>query len=313
MLKYNIHQRQHMATFSSQALDIWSDIFYSCQSLISMANTGRHAPFSVLCVGQSSPLPPLPALPNLSLTSSQREGVQCSLTSLAWQFLLTYGCCLCFLTQLVVHRCGHHYHRPHLHCAGVSCLHTSWWFTGVVWSPLSSASPTLCRCLLSSYQLVVHRCGVVTIIIGLTCTVQVSPVFIPAGGSQVWSPLSLASPALCRCLLSSYQLVVHRCGHHYHWPHLHCAGVSCLLTSWWFIGVVTIIIGLTCTVQVSPVFIPAGGSQVWCGHHYHRPHLHCAGVSCLHTSWWFIGVVTIIIGLTCTVQVSPVFIPAGGS
>ena len=30
VLKYNIHQRQHMATSTSQALDNWSEIFYAC-------------------------------------------------------------------------------------------------------------------------------------------------------------------------------------------------------------------------------------------------------------------------------------------
>ena len=51
----------------------------------------------MLCIGESP-------------TSSQREGVQCSLLASVQQFLLRYRYRCCFLTQLVVHRWCHHHH-----------------------------------------------------------------------------------------------------------------------------------------------------------------------------------------------------------
>ena len=88
VLQYNIHQRQHMATSSSQALDIWSDIFYTCWYW-SVKQTRTDMPPSQSCMSLPPPPHPTssPALPDLSITS-RREGVQGLLTAQAQQFLL---------------------------------------------------------------------------------------------------------------------------------------------------------------------------------------------------------------------------------
>ena len=100
VLKYNILQRQYMATSSSQALDNWSEIFYTCWYW-SVKRTRAATPPSPCC----APTPPPPTLSDLCLTSSRREGVLCSLTAPASS--VCYG--RCTLDQLMTHRWCKHY------------------------------------------------------------------------------------------------------------------------------------------------------------------------------------------------------------
>ena len=101
VLKYNIHQRQHTATFSLQALDIWSGIFYTCWYWSVKPTCAATPPFSVLC----APSPLSPTLSDLSLTPSRREGY-----SAPWgRWLGSFCYRRPTLALLVSHRWCNHY------------------------------------------------------------------------------------------------------------------------------------------------------------------------------------------------------------
>ena len=70
VLKYKTHQRQHMAISSSQALDIWSDSFYTCRHW-SVKRIHAATPPSQCC---ASPTPS----PCLTSPSPPHEGRGCS-------------------------------------------------------------------------------------------------------------------------------------------------------------------------------------------------------------------------------------------
>ena len=92
-----------MTTSSSQALDNWSEIFYTCWYW-SVKRTRAATPPSPCCA-PSPPPPPPNTLSDLCLTS-WREGVQCSLTAPASS--VCYHCRT--LDQLMTHRSCKHYH-----------------------------------------------------------------------------------------------------------------------------------------------------------------------------------------------------------
>ena len=88
-----------MATSSLQALDNWSEIFYTCWYW-SVKRTRAATPPSPCCA------PPSPhTLCDLCLTSSRREGVQCSLTVPASSVCYRHHT----LDQLMTHRWCKHY------------------------------------------------------------------------------------------------------------------------------------------------------------------------------------------------------------
>ena len=77
VLKYKIHRRLHTATSSPQALDIWSDIFYTCRYW-SVKQTRAPTPLSQWC-GSPLPLPPC-----LTSPSPPHEGRGCSASWRHW-------------------------------------------------------------------------------------------------------------------------------------------------------------------------------------------------------------------------------------
>ena len=99
VLKYNILQRQHMATSSSQALDNWSEIFYSCWYW-SVKRTHAATPPSPCC----APPPPPPHTPCPTSAWPPHEGRGCSAR---WRHRLAVS-------------------------ATVAVLWTSWWLIGDV-------------------------------------------------------------------------------------------------------------------------------------------------------------------------------------
>ena len=100
-----------MATSSSQPLDTWSEIFYTCWYW-SVKQTRAATPPSLCCASPPTPPPPH-TLSDLCLTSSWREGVQCSWREGLQCSLTAPASSVCYrrriLDQLMTHRWCNHY------------------------------------------------------------------------------------------------------------------------------------------------------------------------------------------------------------